>query len=136
MSSNNLRINQDRFRTNFESLAQIGTNANGGVHRPTFSPAHLQARKWFRERAIAAKLDFDIDNAGNHSAILQCGPSNAPTLLLGSHLDSVPNGGIFDGALGVLAAFEVLQTLQGVGIHLPFHLEVIDFTNEEGTLVG
>ena len=59
-----------------------------------------------------------------------------PTLLLGSHLDSVPNGGRFDGALGVLAALEALRTIQEAGLRLPVDLEAIDFTDEEGTLVG
>ncbi len=136
MIPNHQRVNAKRFRANFESLAKIGTTGKGGIFRPTFSPAHLEARKWFRERAIAANLDFHIDSAGNHSAILYCGQTNARTLLLGSHLDSVPNGGRFDGALGVLAAFEVLQSVQDTGISLPFHLEAIDFTDEEGTLVG
>ena len=58
------------------------------------------------------------------------------TLLLGSHLDSVPNGGRFDGALGVMAAFEVLRTIQDAGLRLRVNLEAIDFTDEEGTLVG
>ena len=61
---------------------------------------------------------------------------NAQTLLLGSHLDSVPNGGRFDGALGVMAAFEVLRTIKDAGLKLRFDLEAIDFTDEEGTLVG
>ena len=58
------------------------------------------------------------------------------TLLLGYHLDSVPNGGCFDGALGVMAAFEVLRTIRDAGLHLNVNLEAIDFTDEEGTLVG
>jgi len=58
------------------------------------------------------------------------------TLLIGSHLDSVPNGGRFDGALGVMAAFEVLRTIKDAGISLRMNLEAIDFTDEEGTLVG
>lgn len=136
MFPSNLRVNPERFRTNFEKLAQIGATDDGGVNRPTFSAAHLKAREWFRKQAAAANLDFHMDSAGNHSAILHCGPLNAPTLLLGSHLDSVPNGGRFDGALGVLAAFEVLQTIQDADHQLPLHLEAIDFTDEEGTLVG
>ena len=58
------------------------------------------------------------------------------TLLLGSHLDSVPNGGRFDGALGVMAALEVLRTVKENGVQLKVNLEAIDFTDEEGTLVG
>lgn len=136
MFPSNLRINSDRFHNNFELLSQIGATVDGGNHRPTFSKAHQQARKWFMKKAKSADLEIKIDDAGNHSAILYCGPANAPLLLLGSHLDTVPKGGKFDGALGVLAGLEVIQVVQESGLKLPFHLEVIDFTDEEGTLVG
>ncbi len=131
-----LRINQGRFAADFEALAQIGATGDGGVHRPALSPAHLAARTWFRQRIEEAGLQFRLDGAGNHSALLACGPENAPTLLLGSHLDSVPYGGRFDGPLGVLAALELLRTVQESELSLPVHLEAIDFTDEEGTLVG
>lgn len=132
----NLRIDPDRMWAAFDALAQIGGTGNGGVHRPTFSEAHLAARRWFRQQIEEAGLDFHSDGAGNHSAILACSDANAPTLLLGSHLDSVPNGGRFDGALGVMAAFEVLRTIKDAGLRLKLNLEAIDFTDEEGTLVG
>jgi len=136
MFPTHLRINPERLLFNFESLSQIGGTADGGVHRPTFSREHHQAREWFREKAKIAGLEFKVDDAGNHSAILYCGPANAPLLLLGSHLDTVPIGGKYDGALGVLAGLEVIQIVQEFGLKLPFHLEVVDFTDEEGTLVG
>jgi N-carbamoyl-L-amino-acid hydrolase len=132
----NLRINSDRMLTAFNALASIGATGDGGVHRPTFSEAHLAARKWLREQIENAGLEFRLDGAGNHSAFLACGNAHAPTLLLGSHLDSVPNGGRFDGALGVMAAFEVLRTIKDAGLELKVNLEAIDFTDEEGTLVG
>jgi N-carbamoyl-L-amino-acid hydrolase len=132
----NIRINTERFKANFDTLAQIGATVEGGIHRPTFSPAHLQAREWFRQQVYNAGLRFCVDSAGNHSAIYACGEKDAPAFLLGSHLDSVPNGGRFDGALGVVAALEVLLSIQDAAISLPFHLEAIDFTDEEGTLVG
>src|SRR5215211_6157149 len=131
-----LRINADRMLAAFTELAQIGATGDGGVHRPTFSEAHLAARQWFREKIENAGLEFRTDGAGNHSAFLACENNNAPTLLLGSHLDSVPNGGRFDGALGVMAALEVLRTIQDAGRKLKANLEAIDFTDEEGTLVG
>ncbi len=131
-----LRINPDRFRADFEALAQIGSTGDGGVHRPALSEAHLAARAWFRRQIEAAGLAFRGDGAGNHSAVLACGPSGGPSLLLGSHLDSVPYGGRFDGPLGVLAALEVLRVVREAGVSLPVHLEAIDFTDEEGTLVG
>jgi len=126
------RINNERFRANFETLAAIGATPDGGVHRPAFSDAHLDARRWFLERAKQIGLDARVDGAGNHSAVLRCGRADGPTLLLGSHLDSVPYGGRFDGALGVVAALEVLQIVKEQGISLNTHLEAIDFTDEEG----
>jgi N-carbamoyl-L-amino-acid hydrolase len=127
-----LRINSERFRTNFEMLAAIGATPEGGVHRPALSDAHLDARRWFLEQAEQIGLDASVDGAGNHSAVLHCGRADGPTLLLGSHLDSVPYGGRFDGALGVVAALEVLQIVKEQGISLNTHLEAIDFTDEEG----
>jgi N-carbamoyl-L-amino-acid hydrolase len=131
-----LRVDADRLRSDFEALAQIGATGDEGVHRPALGEAHLAARAWLRERIAESGLEFRIDGAGNHSAFLACGPAGAPTLLLGSHLDSVPYGGRFDGALGVLAALEVIRVVKENGITLPVHLEAIDFTDEEGTLVG
>jgi N-carbamoyl-L-amino-acid hydrolase len=128
-----VRVDADRFRADFDALAEIGATPGGGVNRPTFSDAHLAAREWFLERARSAGLETRVDSAGNHSAVLG---SSARTLLLGSHLDSVPDAGRFDGALGVVAALEVLRTVQDSGIELSVTLEAIDFTDEEGTLVG
>jgi N-carbamoyl-L-amino-acid hydrolase len=134
-----LLINPDRFKDDFDALAQIGATGDGGVNRPALSEAHLDARRWFLARAAAAGLETRVDGAGNHSAILPArtdAPWRVSTLLLGSHLDSVPNGGRFDGALGVAAALEVLRTVKEAGMALPLNLEAIDFTDEEGALVG
>lgn len=131
-----LRVNPDRMLAAFNELALIGATEDGGVHRPALSEAHLAARKWFQEETERSGLEFHTDGAGNHSAILTCQRVNVPTLLLGSHLDSVPHGGRFDGALGVMAALEVLRTIQENGVKLKVNLEAIDFTDEEGTLVG
>lgn len=129
-------MNAQRMREDFRWLAQYGATREGGVHRPTFSEAHLAARAWLGERIRQSGLEFRTDAAGNHSAVLACGPAGGPTLLLGSHLDSVPYGGRFDGALGVVAALEVVRTVQEAGARLAMNLEAIDFTDEEGTLVG
>jgi N-carbamoyl-L-amino-acid hydrolase len=131
------RIDAGRLREDFEALSKIGATPEGGVSRPTFSDAHFAARKWFLARAEAVGLDTRIDAAGNHSAVLETRRSrDARVLLLGSHLDSVPNGGRYDGALGVVAALHVLRAFKEAGTELPFALEAIDFTDEEGTLVG
>jgi len=131
-----LRVDPDRLRADFDALAAIGGTAAGGVNRPTFGDAHLAARAWFLERAAAAGLEAHVDAAGNHSAVLPAAAAGAPTLLLGSHLDSVLDGGRFDGGLGVVAALEALRTVQDARLELPVALEAIDFTDEEGTLVG
>jgi N-carbamoyl-L-amino-acid hydrolase len=136
MDTKALRIDAKRLVENFNALSQIGATPEAGVHRPAFSADHLVARAWFRERVEAAGLTFRRDTAGNHSAILACADPDAPTLLLGSHLDSVPNGGRFDGAFGVLAALEVLQTIRDAEVDLPVNLEAIDFSDEEGTHIG
>ena len=135
-SFSSLRINSDRMQDSFNQLTAIGATADSGVDRPTFSEAHLAARKWFREHIQKSGLEFRTDGAGNHSAFLPCDDPNAPTLILGSHLDSVPNGGRFDGALGVMAALEVLKTVRENRIKLKVQFEAMDFTDEEGTLVG
>lgn len=131
-----LCIIPDRLRADFDALAQIGAAGDGGVHRPSLSEAHLAARRWFRKQIEKAGLEFCVDGAGNHSSVLYCGSRGAPTLLLGSHLDSVPYGGRFDGTLGVLSALEVLRVVKEADMALSMNLEAIDFTDEEGTLVG
>ena len=156
-TGHHLRINSDRMLAAFNELShshRLGATSDSGVNRPTFSETHLAARQWFREQIESAGLQFHTDGAGNHSAILastgrvgggfrHAGNATQPsplyrdqTLLFGSHLDSVPNGGRFDGALGVMAALEVLRTIKEAGLRPRLHLEAIDFTDEEGTLVG
>lgn len=129
-------INPKRFAQLMSEQAAIGATASGGLNRPTSSDDELRVRRWFADRAQAAGLDFHTDGAGNQSAILRCTDPAAQTLLIGSHLDSVPNGGRFDGALGVIVGLEVALAIQESGIPLPFHLEIVNFTDEEGTLRG
>ena len=131
-----LRVDADRLRADFDALAAIGATPGGGLERTTFSESHLAARAWFREQARKAGLETRIDTAANHSAVLVARDPEARTLLLGSHLDSVRNGGRFDGALGVVCALEVLRAVQDAGLDLPVSLEAVDFTDEEGTLIG
>lgn len=132
----NLRINEERFRRDFDTLSKIGASADGGVDRPAFSRAHSKARRWFLQRAAADGLKTFVDGAGNHSAVYHCGRQKARVLMLGSHLDTVPSGGLFDGALGVLASLEVLRAVKEKGIKLKTDLEAIDFSDEEGRFLG
>jgi N-carbamoyl-L-amino-acid hydrolase len=141
LTPSSIRINEQRFKTNFEALSRIGATDAGGVQRPALSVADLEARAWLRERIEAAGLEYACrrptgDAAGNQSALLRGNREGAPHFMLGSHLDTVPNGGRFDGALGVLAALEVLQTIKETGYIPAICLEAINFTDEEGTHIG
>ncbi len=130
-----LRIDEARFLRNLRELAQIGRVSDeegGGLDRRPFSEAERAARAYFRKEAAEAGLEIVVDPAANLSAVLPCGSPGAKALLLGSHLDTVPNGGPYDGALGVVAALEVLRVVSGSSLTLPVHLEAIAFTDEEG----
>ena len=131
-----LRIDQKRLRNHFETLARIGATPEGGVHRPALGDTDIEGRKWLRDRIEQSPLAYAEDPAGNQSAILPGSGKNTPHLILGSHLDTVPGGGRFDGALGVLAALEVLLTLKATDYVPPIALEAINFTDEEGTHIG
>ena len=120
-----------------ESLAQIGPTKDGGVTRLALSAVDMEGRNWFRALVLADGFEFREDGVGNQSALLRSTLNpEARTLLAGSHLDSVPNGGKYDGPLGVLSAFEALRTIRESGLRLPVHLEAINFTDEEGSVLG
>ena len=134
-----VRINAERLLQDIEELGRIGelSPAEGsGIDRRPFSAAERSARDFFAARAEESGLTVAVDGAANLSARLACGPAGARTILAGSHLDTVPHGGRYDGALGVLAALEALRTVREAGLHLPVHLEAIAFTDEEGRLGG
>ncbi len=128
-----LRINGERLRADFETLAAIGRTPEGGVSRPALSLEDLEGRLWFANRIEECGFTVVDDDAGNLSGIWHSPNPTARTLLLGSHLDTVPDSGCYDGSIGVLAGLEVMRTLYEAGQQLPFHLETIDFTDEEGT---
>src|ERR1700759_4290633 len=127
-----LTIDAERFASDLEELNAIGWSGDAGLQRTSFSDAHVRAREWFMARAEAAGLLTQIDSAGNHSARLEGVGEAPPTLLMGSHLDSVPSGGRFDGALGVLCALEVVRAVHETGRSLPVHVEAIDLTDADG----
>src|SRR5688572_25459107 len=114
-----LNINRERLLNLLETQAQIGATSAGGLSRPALSAEDMLVRNWFKQIISDNGLEYAIDGAGNQTGRLTSTNSNAKTLLLGSHLDSVPNGGRFDGALGVIAALEVLLTIKDAGIELP-----------------
>jgi hydantoinase/carbamoylase family amidase len=128
----NLKIDSARMRANFDTLAFIGATPEGGINRLALSPEDMQARAWLADQIEEAGLALRDDDAGNLSGILPSPDPGAKSLLIGSHLDSVPNGGRYDGSVGLLAGLECLRTIQDAGLQLPVNLEVIDFTDDEG----
>ena len=130
-----LEVNAERLLADLDELSNIGKTPEGGVSRLALSAPDQEARAWFQARVEEAGLDFAKDGAGNLFATLPCPNPEARTLLAGSHLDSVPNGGRFDGPLGVLSALEALRTLQEAEVTLPVHLKCVSFSDEEGTWI-
>lgn len=128
-----LKINDTRLQADFEHLSTIGLQADRSICRPALSHEDLQARAWFADQIEEAGFFVQDDDAGNLSGVLPSVNPAARTLLIGSHLDTVRNAGRYDGAVGVIAALECLRTISEANIHLPVHLEVIDFTDDEGT---
>lgn len=130
-------IDPARLLRRLSSLSAIGRVPAGGITRPGFSPAACEAAAYIAGEAGAAGLAAGTDAAGN-LLIRPPGPRrHQRTLLAGSHLDTVLNGGWLDGAYGVVAALEVLETLQGTPGHLPdlgCDLAAVAFANEEGAL--
>jgi len=127
-----LKINQERMYADFLELANIGATTDGGVTRLALSANDIEARSWFVDKIENAGLVVRDDDAGNLGGVLHSNEPGAKTLLLGSHLDSVPNGGKYDGAVGIVAALECLRTIKEAGVELPINLEVINFTDDEG----
>lgn len=126
-------VNIDRLRRDLEQVSRFGaTGQPGGVTRTSFSPADQQVRRWLADQADHHGLTMRTDGIGNVFLRLP-GGGDSPAVWLGSHLDSVPNGGAFDGALGSLAALEAARRLieERIPLHRP--VEVAVFADEEGS---
>ena len=117
-------------------MATIGTNSDGSVCRRGFSQKDVEARILLSGWMTEAGLSVRIDSAGNLIGRLEGAAQGLPALVTGSHIDTVPTGGRYDGVLGVLAGLEVARTLQSSGHALQHPLEVIAFADEESTMVG
>ena len=132
----NQRINGRRLWDSLMEMAQIGATSKGGVRRLALSELDREGRDRFRERCEAAGLSVRIDAMGNMFARRPGrDPARAP-VLFGSHLDSQPSGGKFDGALGVMAGLEVMRSLDDLGITTEAPVELVNWTDEEGSRFG
>jgi N-carbamoyl-L-amino-acid hydrolase len=135
-----LRIDPDRLRQSLEALSVFGRPAGGdfssGVSRHAYSDADVAGRAFAMGLIEAAGAKPRLDAAGNIWARVEGGTPGLKPLIIGSHIDSVPGGGNFDGALGSMAALEVLRTLTAKGVRLRHPLEVVLWSNEEGGTIG
>ena len=127
-----LNVNGKRIETHLIKLAKYGLNRQGGTSRVAYTDADLQGRDYAIQLMKDAGLDVHIDAAGNIFALRPGTNGTLPPVLFGSHIDSVPNGGNFDGDLGTLAAIEVVQTLNEAQVTLRRGLEIVVWQNEEG----
>lgn len=130
-----MEINADRLWRRIEDLSRI-TEPDRPWTRRSFSPLFLEGRRWLAGEFRAAGLEPVIDAGGNLVANLEGSNSNLKPLVVGSHSDTVPSGGRYDGILGVLAALEVAQSLVDSGERLRHSLRVYDFLAEEPSEFG
>lgn len=131
-----LLINGDRLNQSIARLAQIGKLPEGGVKRIAYSQEDIASRNLVQAWMKQAEMTVRIDAAGNIIGQYPGRYTDAPALATGSHIDTVPCGGHYDGAYGVLAGIEICRVLQENQILLDHPVEVIIFTDEEGSMIG
>lgn len=127
-------IDAKRFERNFNAISEFGALKGGGLTRLAFSKEDLEARKFLINLIEKNGFKLKIDNVGNIYAIYDEGcEADAKPVCVGSHIDSVPNGGFFDGTLGVMAGLEALTAIKEAGIKLKRPLWLINFSCEESS---
>ena len=127
-------INSKRFETNFNAISEFGALKGGGLTRLAFSKEDLEARKFLINLIEKNGFKLKIDNVGNIYAIYDDGcEADAKPVCVGSHIDSVPNGGFYDGTLGVMAGLEALTAIKEAGIKLKRPLWLINVCCEESS---
>jgi beta-ureidopropionase / N-carbamoyl-L-amino-acid hydrolase len=131
-----LSVNDARIQERITALAKFGANPEGGVSRVAFTDADIAGREYVGGLMQQAGLTLRTDAAGNIIGRREGTNPKLPPILIGSHTDSVPNGGNYDGDVGTLGAIEVAQVLQERNVRLKHPLEVVIFSNEEGGTVG
>jgi allantoate deiminase len=129
-------IKVERIRKDLETLAQFTATPGAGVTRMAFSPEERQAREYLQREMEAIGLEVYTDAVGNLFGRRAGKDPEAPVVMIGSHIDSVKNGGPFDGAAGVVAALEIARALQDMGKETVHPIEVVVMTEEEGGRFG
>ncbi|MEK7833182.1 MAG: Zn-dependent hydrolase, partial [Acidobacteriota bacterium] len=131
-----LRVNGQRLNQHMTELAAFGKTPEGGTHRVAYSDEDLQARAYAMKLMRDAKLEVSIDAVGNLIGRRAGSDASLKPLMIGSHIDSVPQGGSYDGQVGSMGAIEVAETLAENNVKLRHPLEVVIFQNEEGGTIG
>ena len=129
----NLQIDSARLWDSIHETAKFGVTPKGGVRRLTLSQEDRQVRDWFRKACEDAGLEVHVDTLGSMFGLRKGRDMSKPPVGLGSHLDTQPTGGKFDGILGTLGALEVIRTLNDAGIETDAPLCIVNWTNEEGS---
>src|SRR5256886_6894481 len=130
------RADATRMEERIKDLSKFGANPEGGVSRVAFSDADLEGRKYIKGLMEKAGLKVRVDAAGNIIGHREGRNPKLPVILFGSHIDSVPHGGNYDGDVGVFGALECIENLNQQNFLTPHPLEVIVFFGEEGGLTG
>lgn len=126
----------ERMEQRIQALGQFGTNRDGGVSRVAFSDADIAGREYIKDLMRDAGLNVRVDTAGNIIGRREGSEEGLAPIMFGSHIDSVPGGGNYDGDVGVIGAIEVAQMLHERGMVTRHPIEVVSFTDEEGGLTG
>ena len=133
LQSSQPHINSERLWQSLMELAQLGATVKGGVCRLALTDLDRQARDLFVRWCEEAGCTVTVDGVGNIFARRPGHNAALPPVMTGSHIDTQPTGGKFDGCFGVLAGVEVLRTLNDLGVQTEAPLEVVVWTNEEGS---
>jgi beta-ureidopropionase / N-carbamoyl-L-amino-acid hydrolase len=131
--ADNLRIDADRLWDSLMEMARIGPGVAGGNNRQTLTDADAEGRALFRRWCEAAGCSMGLDQMGNMFALRPGTDPEALPVYVGSHLDTQPTGGKYDGVLGVLGGLEVIRSLNDLGLRTKHPVVVTNWTNEEGT---
>ena len=131
--TDNLKINGARLWESIQEMAEIGPGVRGGNNRQTLTDDDRAGRLLFRKWCEAAGMTVAVDSMGTMFAHRKGEDDSLPPVMVGSHLDTQPTGGRYDGVLGVLGALEIVRTLNDLGIRTRHPIEVVNWTNEEGT---
>ncbi len=129
----NLTIDAQRLWDNIMDTAKFGATPKGGIKRLTLSDEDKGVRDWFKAQCEALGCTVSIDEVGNMFARRPGRNNELPPVCMGSHLDTQPTGGKFDGVLGVLGALEAMRTLHEQGYETNAPIEIVNWTNEEGS---